>query len=65
MSIISGVYKITLTVDGRIYIGSAADIHKRWKWHRNSRVQLIGKMIKKYGKERWLYKCIGNTEDCA
>lgn len=20
---------------------------------------------KKYGKERWLYKCIGNTEDCA
>lgn len=62
MSIISGVYKITLTVDGRIYIGSAADIHKRWKWHRNSRVQLIGKMIKKYGKDAFVFEVIEEVE---
>jgi predicted GIY-YIG superfamily endonuclease len=51
MSTTSGVYKITLKNDGRIYIGSSAGIEDRWDWHTRSQIQLIGKMIKKYGKE--------------
>ena len=62
MSSISGVYKITLIKDGRIYIGSATDIHLRWNWHRNSQVQLIGKMIKKYGKNAFTFEVIEEVE---
>jgi len=62
MSNVSGVYQITLIEDGRIYIGSAANITHRWKWHRNSQVQLIGKMIKKYGKEAFSFKVLEEVE---
>lgn len=58
MSIVSGIYKITFLRDGRIYIGSAADINKRWKWHKNSQVQLIGKMIKKHGTDAFQFEVI-------
>lgn len=62
MSIISGIYKITLKDDGRFYIGSAADIYLRWRWHRNSQTQLIGKMIKKYGKGAFLFEVVEKVE---
>ena len=58
MSTTSGVYKITLKEDGRIYIGSSADIYLRWKWHKNSQVQLIGKMIKKYGEDAFIFEVV-------
>jgi len=32
---ISGIYKIENKVNGKFYIGSAVDIHKRWREHRN------------------------------
>lgn len=62
MSSVSGIYKITLIKDGRIYIGSAADIYLRWRWHKNSQVQLIGKMIKKYGKDAFKFEIIEEVE---
>lgn len=62
MSSISGIYQITLKEDGRIYIGSASDIHLRWRWHRNSQTQLIGKMIKKYGKDSFIFEIIEEVE---
>lgn len=62
MSILSGIYKITLIADGRIYIGSSYDINKRWYWHIHSTKQLIGKMIKKYGKEAFLFEVIEEVE---
>ena len=58
MSTTSGVYKITLKQDGRIYIGSSADIYLRWKWHKNNQVQLIGKMIQKYGKDAFIFEVV-------
>jgi group I intron endonuclease len=62
MSTISGVYKITLSHDGRIYIGSAANIPLRWQWHRGSSKQLIGKMLKKYGTENFIFEVIEEVE---
>jgi group I intron endonuclease len=62
MSSVSGIYKITLNEDGRIYIGSASDIYLRWQWHRNSQKQLIGKMIKKYGKEAFTFEIVEEVE---
>lgn len=32
---ISGIYKINNLVNGKIYIGSAVDIYKRWREHKN------------------------------
>jgi len=34
-NIISGIYKILNTQNGHQYIGSAADVHKRWNCHRS------------------------------
>lgn len=62
MSTVSGVYKIKLKNDGRIYIGSSADIEKRWKWHIKNKSQLIGKMIQKYGKDSFEFSIL---EECA
>lgn len=31
----SGIYKITCTANGKVYIGSTTKIRKRWGWHRN------------------------------
>lgn len=62
MSTISGVYKITLKQDGRIYIGSSSNIEQRWVWHVNSSVQLIGKMIKKYGKDAFEFSILEECE---
>jgi group I intron endonuclease len=31
----SGIYKITCTANGKIYIGSSADMYKRWRRHLN------------------------------
>jgi group I intron endonuclease len=62
MSSISGVYKITLIENGRLYIGSASDIYSRWRWHRSSQVQLIGKMIKKYGKDAFIFEILEEVE---
>jgi len=62
MSSVSGIYKITLIKDGRIYIGSSSNIQQRWKWHRGSQVQLIGKMIKKYGKDAFKFEILEEVE---
>jgi len=31
---ISGIYKITNKVNGKVYIGQSVDIERRWKEHR-------------------------------
>lgn len=32
---VSGIYKITCTVNGKIYIGSSVNIYRRWRDHKN------------------------------
>lgn len=53
----SGIYKITLKTDNRIYIGSAVDVEDRWKNHlynassTRDNVQVITRAIRKYGED--------------
>lgn len=60
----SGVYKITLRTDNRIYIGSAIDIEDRWKNHlhnassKRDNVQVITRAIRKYGKDAFEWEII-------
>lgn len=64
MSNISGIYKITLKTDGRIYIGSSANIEKRWKWHCQSDKQLISRAIRKYGVDNFLFEILEEVPAC-
>lgn len=52
----SGIYKITCTANGKIYIGSAVNLHKRWVNHKsalnmgNHRNDYLQKAWKKHGE---------------
>lgn len=51
----TGIYKLTLIKDGRIYIGSSVNIKKRWEGHKSAStieddsIQYIQKALRKYG----------------
>lgn len=55
---ISGIYKITNTINGKIYIGCSKEIEKRWKAHITKKRPGVGKAIQKYGKENFTFEVI-------
>ena len=58
-----GVYKIENLINGKIYIGQSIHIERRWKEHCiPSSKSLIGKAIKKYGKENFSFQVLN---ECA
>lgn len=63
---ISGIYKITLRKDGRIYIGSAVNVSKRWQLHKNNansnrNGQVITRALRKYGFDSFDWEIV---EEC-
>lgn len=61
----SGIYKITNTVNGKVYIGSAVDIERRWKKHqynlshnRNEPNEHIQGAWNKYGAESFIFEVV-------
>lgn len=55
---ICGIYKITNTTNGKVYIGQSVDIYNRWRGHRSAASTLsaashlpLYKAMRKYGKE--------------
>ena len=64
---ISGIYLIINTVNDKIYVGSAADILKRWTWHRRRleigkhHNQLLQRSYNKHGDV--FHYCI--VEECS
>lgn len=65
--IISGVYLITNTINGKLYVGSAADIVKRWQWHKRYLMLnkhhsiLLQRSYNKYGEDAFDYAIV---EEC-
>ena len=53
-----GIYKFTNMVNGKIYIGRAVDIDRRYREHNRRNEQQIDKAIKKYGIERFNFEII-------
>ena len=59
-----GIYKITNTINGKIYIGQSINIKQRWKQHRANasvRTEAIYLAFQKYGIENFTFEII---EEC-
>lgn len=60
----SGVYRITCTRDGRVYIGQSTDIQRRWRFHKsrlNRKMHanpLLQAAWDKYGQEAFRFDII-------
>ncbi len=60
----SGIYKLTLVEDGRIYVGSSVNIEKRWIGHKkaaeseNDSIQYIQKALRKYGFDSFSWEVL-------
>lgn len=68
---ITGIYTITNSKNGRRYIGSAVNVHQRWQAHRfrlrngiheNSFLQ---RSWKKHGEEAFVFECVQEVEETA
>lgn len=61
---VSGIYQIICCTTGRVYIGSAADIHNRWAAHRHylrreaHQNRFLQRAWKKYGARNFIFKII-------
>lgn len=59
-----GIYKIENLINHKIYIGQSIHIEKRWREHCwKTSDSLIGRAIKKYGKENFDFQILEETED--
>lgn len=64
----SGIYRITNTINGKVYIGSAKDFEKRWKRHRNDATAgkhssiLFQRSWDKYGGDSFVFEIVERIE---
>lgn len=57
--IISGVYKITNKINGKIYVGKSKDVENRWKQHqRLSEDSLLHIAMRKYGIKNFEFELL-------
>lgn len=58
--ILVGIYKITNMLNGKIYIGSSSNIHKRWKAHKCQKKAMypIQHAMNKYGIENFKFEIV-------
>lgn len=68
---ISGIYKITNTVNGKVYVGSAANIKQRFNTHKNRLIKQNHHSVKlqrawdKYGAESFSFDIIEECEEAV
>jgi group I intron endonuclease len=66
---ISGIYQIKCVNNGKIYIGSAVDIKKRWQWHKDDlrgnshHCKHLQNAWKKYGEQSFIFEIIEIVND--
>ena len=56
---VAGVYQITNTVNGKIYIGSSINVYQRWYEHIKASSNIVlGRAIRKYGADRFVIEML-------
>lgn len=58
---ITGIYKITNKINGKIYVGQSIDIYKRWLSHErstNTSNSILHRAFRKYGIDNFLFEII-------
>lgn len=71
MNIISGIYKIVNTKNGKMYIGSSKNIKRRWGIHKSSLKNnrhhsvYLQRAWHKYGKENFVYEVIKEMSNAS
>lgn len=64
MEIKTGIYKITNKITNKCYVGQSIDIYRRWQEHcRPSSNSIIGKAIRKYGKENFDFEILEEVKN--
>lgn len=66
----TGIYKITNSINGKVYVGQAVDIKRRWQEHNShsfspthsSYNHTIHRAIRKYGIENFIFEVL---EECS
>ena len=57
------IYKITNTINNKIYIGQTTNFKNRMKQHINGKRSVISKAIRKYGKDNFLFEIIDSVDN--
>lgn len=61
-----GIYKFTNKVNGKVYVGQAGNIYKRYYQHRELRASgLFTKALKKYGLEGFYFEVLERIDDLS
>lgn len=61
---ITGIYKITNNINGKIYIGQSIDIEHRWNEHQKAKTNFyLHNAIRKYGIENFDFEIIEECEE--
>ena len=62
----TGIYKITNKINGKVYIGQSTNIEKRWQDHKNdwkyNKTKLLYKAFEKYGLDNFTFEVL---EECC
>lgn len=63
MSDLTHIYKITHLISGKAYIGVSNDPDRRFKEHCSAKTTLVGRAIRKYGKENFDFRVICSARE--
>lgn len=57
------IYKITNKINGKSYVGQSSSVFARWQQHVSRKERLVGKEIKKYGLQNFIFEVLEITDN--
>lgn len=57
------IYKITNKINGKSYVGQSGNVFARWQQHVSRKERLVGKAIKEYGLQNFIFEVLEITDN--